>query len=345
MADEFDRTSVGSAVGGWDIGGANIKAARLDRGGLRVVQRPFAIWQRRDDLAATVAELAAELGPAPHASVTMTAELSDAFRTKREGVTFVLDAMRAALPAARLTVFGVDGQFHDFAAGYADPLLVAAANWMATAQLVARDYSTCVLVDIGSTTADIIPIRGGQVLAHGRNDTERLVHGELLYTGALRTPVCAIVQRVPLWGRWCPVAAELFATAQDVHLILGSLTPEQCQSPTADGRPAGQPFAAERLARIVCADSELLSGEAIHNIARYIANEQVRQIARAIAQALSAGAGGRLVAAGAGVFLAEAAAAQLGLDCVTLAAKLGASASCAAPAAALALLLDEQLRV
>src|SRR5690349_1108477 len=183
MTDESNRTNDGAAVAGWDIGGANIKAARLDRGGLRVVQRPFAIWQRRDALAATIAELAAELGPAPHAGVTMTAELSDAFRTKREGVTFVLDALRAALPSARLSVFGVDGQFHDFAAGYAEPLLVAAANWVATAQLVARDYPTCVLVDIGSTTADIIPIRGGQVAASGRNDSERLVRGELLYTG------------------------------------------------------------------------------------------------------------------------------------------------------------------
>ena len=42
-------------------------------------------------------EVAAEVGPADAVAITMTAELSDAFRTKREGVAFVLDAAEDAL--------------------------------------------------------------------------------------------------------------------------------------------------------------------------------------------------------------------------------------------------------
>jgi (4-(4-[2-(gamma-L-glutamylamino)ethyl]phenoxymethyl)furan-2-yl)methanamine synthase len=335
--------NINIAVTGWDIGGANLKAARLDEDGLRVVQEPFAIWQHRDELADALADLAARLGPAPRAAITMTAELSDAFRTKREGVAFVLDAVRAALPEVELAIFGVDGRFHDLAAARADPLLVAASNWVATALLVARQHPDCLLVDIGSTTADIIPIAGGRVAAVGRTDPERLVRGELLYTGALRTTVCAIVRRVPLWGRWCPVAAEHFATAQDVHLLTGDLAPEQCLSPTADGRPATPPFAAERLARVVCADLEMLNDGEIRAIAQYIAAEQVRQIADAIALVRSASAArGPVIAAGAGAFLARAAAARLGLECRALGATLGEEAGYAAPAAALAILLSEQ---
>ena len=138
-------------------------------------------------------QLSAQLGPSPRAAVTITAELSDAFRTKREGITFVLDAIQAALPKTELNIFGLDGQFHAPATAYEQPMLVAAANWLATALLVARDFTDCLLVDIGSTTTDIIPIRGGRVLAEGRNDPERLRQSELLYTGALRTPICAIV--------------------------------------------------------------------------------------------------------------------------------------------------------
>lgn len=326
---------------GWDIGGANLKAARLGAAGWEIVQQPCAIWQKRAELTTILSEMAARFGPMPRAALTITAELSDAFRTKREGIAFVLDAAQAAWPHTAMSVFGLDGCFHSPAEARARPMRVAAANWLATALLVARHFPDCLLVDIGSTTTDIIPIRGGQVTAQGRNDPERLVRGELLYTGALRTPVCAIVNRVPLWGRWCPVAAELFATAQDAHLLLGHLAAEQCTSPSADGRPVTPEFAAERLARVVCADTELLTTDEIQAIARYIAVEQVRQIASAMAQVLSAeNVPGPVVAVGVGAFLAQMAAAQLGRDCLRPESLLGEAAGNVAPAAAVALLAD-----
>jgi hypothetical protein len=307
------------------------------------MQQPFAVWQRRNELTEALARIAAELGPAPRAAVTITAELSDAFRTKRDGITFVLDALQAALPQTELQIFGLDGKFHHPAQAYEQPMLVAAANWLATALLVARDLADCLLVDIGSTTTDITPIGGGKVLAEGRNDPERLVRGELLYTGASRTPICALVQRVPLWGGWCPVAAELFATTQDVHLLLGHLSAEQCISPSADGRPVTPEYAVERLARVVCADRELLSQAEVRAMAQYIAAEQVHQIAGGMAQVLSrVKVAGPVAAVGAGAFLAEAAAARLGLDYLRPATLASGAVSIAAPAVAVALLLNEE---
>jgi (4-(4-[2-(gamma-L-glutamylamino)ethyl]phenoxymethyl)furan-2-yl)methanamine synthase len=335
----------GPPVTGWDIGGANLKAARLSAGGLNVRTRPFAIWQRRDELAHALRALAFASGLGGSAqdrvAVTITAELSDAFRSKREGIAFVLDALAEVYPHAPLAVFGVDGRFHSAEAARADHMRVAAANWMATALLVARRIPECLLVDIGSTTTDIVPIVGGAVAAQGRNDPERLLRGELCYSGALRTTVAAVVRRVPLWGGWCPVSAEHFASVQDAHLLLGSLAPEECVAPSADGRPAEPEFAAERLARVVCADTELLHPDEILAIARHIADTQVRQIAGAITQVLSAQRpGGPLVATGVGSFLAEAAASQLGLPCEHLAERLGKATADAAPAAAVAILLQ-----
>ncbi len=330
-------------ITGWDIGGANLKAARLGKAGWQTAQQSFAMWQNRDRLAEAVAAMAAELGPASHAAVTITAELSDAFRTKREGINFVLAALQAALPATELMVFGLDGRFHDPAMAGRRPLLVAAANWLATALVIARHYPDGLLVDIGSTTTDVIPLVNGQVAARGRTDPERLLRGELLYSAAQRTPVCAIVSRVPLWGAWCPVAAELFATAQDVHLLLGSLAPAACGSPTADGRPATVEFAAERLARVVCADIEMISPAEVERLARYIALVQVEQIAAAMAQVISAyGVRGPVIGVGVGTFLARAAAGQLGLDYTEPTALLAGEAGLVAPAAAVAVLLAEQ---
>src|SRR5262245_40766459 len=102
------------AVIGWDIGGVNTKAALVVRGQVVAVrQRPFELQRAPDTLVRVLRELADALGAdasAAHA-VTMTAELSQMFRTKREGVAFVLDAVQAAFANARIRVFAVDGRF------------------------------------------------------------------------------------------------------------------------------------------------------------------------------------------------------------------------------------------
>src|ERR687897_148793 len=185
-----------------DIGGANTKAAWFDGESLRTVSRPFEVWRDRAALAAVLRDVATEVagGPAHSVAVTMTAELSDAFRTKREGVSFVLDAAQDALGDRELSVLTTAGELVSVAAARGRPGDVAAANWVATALAVADAHPDALLIDIGSTTADIIPIAGGRVAANGRNDLERLLAGELVYTGVLRTNLAAIAPRVPVHG-------------------------------------------------------------------------------------------------------------------------------------------------
>jgi (4-(4-[2-(gamma-L-glutamylamino)ethyl]phenoxymethyl)furan-2-yl)methanamine synthase len=334
-----------SVVVGWDIGGANVKAAALTRDGdgvrVRTVSRTFEIWRDRAALPGVLRAIAAALPSPARLAVTMTAELSDAFRTKREGVHFVLDAV-AALGPAPCAVFTTDGRFVDVDEARREPLAAAASNWMATAMLVARHVPDALLVDIGTTTTDVIPIRAGAVVARGRTDPERLLAAELLYTGAVRTNVAAIVPTVPLWGGQCPVAPEYFAVSGDVHVLLGDLDPAAYTASTPDGRGTSAPWAAERLARIVCADVEMLASDEIRAIARAIAEAQVAGIAAAIRTV-----GGRLdrevdvVATGLGDFLARRAATAAGFRARDLGELLRVDVGSAAPAAAVAWLLAE----
>ena len=332
-----------NAVIGWDVGGANVKAARVEadpRGRrVRTLSRPFEIWRDKAALPEVLEAMAAELGPAAGTAVTMTAELSDAFRTKREGVGFVLDAV-SRVAAGDIAVFTTDAGFLDVAAARARPLDVAASNWMATATLAASHVKDGLLVDIGSTTTDVIPLRDGRVVARGRTDPERLVSGELVYTGAVRTNVAAVVSRVPLGDGDCPVAAEYFAVTGDAHVLLGNMDPADYTCPTPDGRPATREFAAERLARVVCADVEMLAPAAIEAIAAAVADAQVRSIAAALAQvAPRVGPSPPVVATGQGAFLAYQAAARCGLASSDLSAWLGVDVGTAAPAVAVAWLL------
>ena len=325
-----------------DIGGANTKAAWLHGTSLRTVSRPFEIWRDREALSKVLREVAAEAGPADAVAITMTAELSDAFRTKREGVAFVLDAAEEAL--GELSVLTTAGELVSVAEARSRPWDVAAANWVATALAVAEAHRDALLIDVGSTTADIVPIIAGRVAATGHNDLERLQAGELAYTGVLRTNLAAIAQRVPVRGGLCPVSSEYFAISADAHLVLGRLAPEAYDCPTPDGRPATVAFARERIARLVCADTDQLDAAEIDAIAGFLVAEQLRQIeaaARRVQRPLPPEA--PVVAAGAGSSMAREVAARLGRAVADPPAAWGATGGEAAPAAALAALLAARL--
>ncbi len=327
-----------------DIGGANTKAAWLDAAGLRTVSRPFEIWRDREALSAVLREVAAA-GRADAVAITMTAELSDAFRTKREGVTFVLDATEDALGEKPLSVLTTAGELVSTAAARARPWDVAAANWVATALAVADAHPDALLIDVGSTTVDIVPVAAGRVAATGHNDLERLLAGELVYTGVLRTNLAAIAPRVPVRGGWCPVSSEYFAISADVQLVLGNLAPEAYDCPTPDGRPATVAFARERIARLVCADVEQLDVGEIDAIAVFLGDEQLRQIedaARRVQRPLPAEA--PVVAVGSGAFMGREVAARLQRPVAADPAPWGTTGGEVAPAAALAALLAARLR-
>lgn len=329
------------SVIGWDIGGVNTKVARVHHGAVVDARtHPYELQRAPGRLADVLRDLGRAAGVEPddaHA-ITMTAELSQFFRTKREGVDFILDAVERAWGSA-VAVFAVDGRFLAPGDARREPLSVAASNWAATARIAALRWPEAILVDIGTTTTDIIPIVGGVPVAVGRTDPERLREGELLYLGALRTPVEAIVQEVPLDGGWAGVSAEGFALAGDVHLWRGDLLPEHYTVPTPDGRPATREFARERLARVICADREMLDDDAIDALARHVADSQQERIARALDRVRRRQARtGVVVAAGLGHLLALRAARRLGLDAVSLGDMLGIDAARAAPAAAVALL-------
>ena len=338
-----------TAILGWDIGGVNTKVARLRSGAeglvLRTVSLPYEVQRDPGALAPMLLAAAREAGGESsdiHA-VTMTAELSQAFRTKREGVAYVLDALQAAFPESIVHVYTVDGRFVGPQEARAQPLTVGASNWAATANWVARTIPTCVLIDIGTTSTDLIPVIDGRVAAVGQTDPERLLSGELVYSGALRTPAEAIARQLPLWGGQAGVSADGFALIGDAHLWRGNLSSDDYTCRAPDGRPATRVFAGERLARMVCADRDMLDDSAIDGIATALADAQVRTLVLALERVrLRWPAIAVAVVTGLGDFIAADAARAAGLATVSLADQLG-PASRTAPAAAVAWLLSEWL--
>jgi probable H4MPT-linked C1 transfer pathway protein len=320
---------------GLDIGGANLKAAHANGS---ACLRPFPLWKHPDQLVPALAQLVRGLPPFDTLAVTMTGELCDCFESKRAGVETILTAAAAVAGQAPVRVWLTSGRLADLAQARARPLEVAAANWLALATYAGRFASDGpgLLLDIGSTTTDIIPLAAGRPVPRGRTDVERLQTRELVYVGVRRTPVCALVHGT--------VAAELFATTLDVHLILGHL-PEDGGTDTADGRPATRPLAYARLARMLCGDGETLPRERVEALAAEVCRAEKSLLLEGLASVARTldGPSPAVVLAGSGEFLGRLLLEARGLAgrVVSVAERLGPALSAAACAYAVAVLAAE----
>ena len=281
---------------GLDIGGANLKAANAT-GWAR--SRFFPLWREPQRLAIAIQELVNDAPDFDGLAVTMTGELCDCFRTKTEGVHHILAAVEAVASRRKVAVFLVDGRFVTVAEAKELPRLAAASNWRALAEVACHimEGKSGLLIDVGSTTTDIIPIVEGRVAAKGWTDSERLVLGELVYSGVGRTPVCALVDALPWRGGTCPVAAEVFATTADAYVLLGEVPEDPSASWTADGRPLTLECARQRLARQLCEDADEVLPEDFCRMAMAVREAQERRLSAAVAAVRSvhrrAGAGSR----------------------------------------------------
>lgn len=329
---------------GLDIGGANVKLA--DGNGYAESQA-FPLWQRPGDLAAELRRLIDRAPECDQIAVTMTGELADCFSTKSDGVRQILDAVERAVGDRTTRIYLVGGKFESVGQARECVELVAAANWHAVARFSGRFAPTgpALLIDIGSTTCDLIPLHNGVPLAAGVDDTARLLQGELVYSGVARTPVCGLVSHLPWRGTPCPVAREWFATSRDVYLLTGESAEDSTANDTADGQPATIEAARIRMARMICADPIDVTREDARAMAESVASRQASQIAAAIDQVVArmGEPPATIILSGEGEFLGRQAvqAAELAGTLVSLSDRLGRTISGCAPAHAVAVLAAE----
>lgn len=319
---------------GLDVGGANVKAVGItlnDRGVSvsNVVRRYHPLWLRGiESLKQLLKEIKKEFSLRSgeyYVGVTMTAELSDIFKTKYEGVRTIVEVVEDVYSDSKGVYYvTVDIDLIHSTKAVENYLRVAAANWAATAWLMKyKCYEwgihDAVLVDIGSTTTTIIPIVDCDVRVRGYTDPEKLTYGELVYTGVLRGNVATLVSSVPYRGFYTRVSSERFSLIGDIHLILGHISSEEYTTETADGRGKSLEEAIQRIARIICADSNIISPKEAVEIARYIYEKQILTVFEALMQVrswlVSQGVnleGFTVITAGLGEFLAAEASRRAG---------------------------------
>lgn len=333
---------------GLDIGGANLKAC--DSTG-RAITENFALYRNPEQLSGQIRNILGRL-PHPHAVVvTMTAELCDCFVTRRQGVNQILDSLESVINPAITRIWGIDGKFHPISTIRQNPALAEASNWKALGDYIAFEFfddSQGILIDLGSTTTDILAISQGVLLSQSKTDLDRLQTGELVYLGARRTPLSSVIAKVRFQKKQTSVMRELFATTADIYLTLGQIEEEPENLDTANGRPATRSEALHRLARMIGLDYEHFTESDAEDLAKQ-ADKAICQILHKslerVVGTLQSSKVEQVVVSGSGAFLASKIAGKMFPDArlINLDDLIGANSSSAACAYALVKLAERKL--
>lgn len=340
-------------ITGWDIGGAHLKAARCDHSGnvIDVIQVACPLWQGIEQLKLAIQTIQKQLNNHDDiAAITMTGELVDIFANRQSGVKEILVCIANYIPQEKLHVFAGDNNWLTASEAESHWQLVASRNWLASANFAANSIQDALFIDIGSTTCDIIPINHSSVCCQSIDDHQRQQSRELLYTGAIRTPLIALANMAPFDGQLISLAAEVFATTGDCWSLLGKIKAESIQDISSDGKPWQKANCARRLARLIGTDADDPLSQHWQQLANWFAEQQIHQISNACLQVLSKHTDlpvdAPIIGAGIGRFIAQLCAQRLErpfVDFSQLITPPSAESADHAPAVAIALLAQQQL--
>lgn len=336
---------------GWDVGGAHLKACLLQDGAvLDVAEWACPLWQGMDRLDHAL-DLALDRWPdcsaiavsgtgrprrVTHHAITMTGEMADFFEHRQHGVQSIAERLAHRLGRELHCFAGQEGWCTvDEAVSHWEH--VASANWLATAMHAAQAVGDGVLVDIGSTTTDLIAFSNGRVSTRSLSDAHRLASGELVYHGVVRTPLCALARRIRWRDTTFNVMNEFFASSADVYRLTGELNPAHDLHPSADNGPKDLPGSRQRLARMVGLDARDGTEADWLAFAQAWRAEQVAELAGQLQSVLDAAGlptDAPVVSAGCGDFLARSLADALNRRCLAYGSLVARIAADAPPGAA-----------
>jgi (4-(4-[2-(gamma-L-glutamylamino)ethyl]phenoxymethyl)furan-2-yl)methanamine synthase len=291
---------------GWDIGGANLKAVLIDAQGtaLSAIQLPCELWKGTGRLALAMQQVLQTLNVSIHHSVvTMTGELVDLFPNRHVGVCAIAQVATQQLKHTT-KLYASSAGFVPYEEVSMHSAEIASMNWHASAKYVAQHVENALFVDIGSTTADMIPIQHNKLSNIGYTDAERMANNELVYTGVVRTPLMALANQVEFKQRQYHMAAEYFASIADVYRLLQQLPAQSDMADTADGQDKTAIASARRIARMIGHDFEDASMADWIILANQFKNLHIKQLQQAMMQYIQKQPL-TIVGAGAGEFLVQ----------------------------------------
>ena len=305
---------------GWDIGGAHLKVANVSNEGkiLSIDQYATPLWKGLPVLENALLNIIKKISKEKQShAITMTAELTDIFKNREEGVNSIIKLCHKIL-GKNILFYTMNYGLKKKNINMLDVNQIASANWHASATYVASFIESGLFVDVGSTTTDIIPFYKNKIHSLGVDDQTRLRFDELIYTGVVRTPIMSLTSKAIFNNHTQNIINENFATTADIYRILGYLNEYDDLSETADGEDKSISSSIRRLARILGTDSITDNKDHWLELSKYFHEIQIEILMKAIKNVFLRLPRKKhvIVSAGVGHFLIKIIAERLNIPCI-----------------------------
>ena len=211
--------------------------------------------------------------------ITITAETIGIFNTIKDGVIKIAKICEETFFEFKIYYISTDGNIHNYNQLKNRPMDFASANWVATSKLAAKYIEDGLFIDMGTTTTDIIPIKNKIICPTTKTDMARLVSGELLYMGLLRTYISNIVDKLPFNDTFIPLASEIRCFTAHIYVALGMIKELEMLHPFSGKKiKITRTNSLDAIARSVCADKTLIECDKIVKMANYVYKKQMEKM-------------------------------------------------------------------
>ena len=270
---------------GVDIGGANLKIVGLDKNKQinLVSQEKCEIWKGLSDFDKKIIKVNKLISNKTVIGITMTAEMCDYFKKRKKGVKKIIKHIRKGLNKNVYFWENLNNKSFSMDPSYKN---VASMNWLATGKFISKKISNSIVIDLGSTTTDLVFIRKNQIINKGFTDLKRLILSELIYTGFTRTPLFGITDKLKFNKKNYSLLPENFANISDVYRVLKKTSSKIDLFDTMDGRSKSFSNSLRRVARNFGFDYKNKKKKLILSLCEEIEKIQFSKITASIKQNL-----------------------------------------------------------
>tara|TARA_B100000767_G_C19761935_1_gene535553 strand:+ start:1655 stop:2698 length:1044 start_codon:yes stop_codon:yes gene_type:complete len=208
---------------GWDIGGANTKICVFDSNFtiIDVHVKNIKVWNNFDDLKSFfkfISNLYENFEI--NNFITITAESCDNFADRESGISEILSNCNYYINGNKL-YYTNSNTYIDYDNALMSLNSLFSTNWMLTSNFLNSKDNIDLIVDIGSTTTDII--FKDMDIKNNINDHMRLTNNTLLYIGVVRTPLAMMANNINFKGDEISLVNEVFATTGDIFNIINDI--------------------------------------------------------------------------------------------------------------------------
>ena len=254
---------------GWDIGGANTKVCVFDQNFIiiNLHTKNIKVWDNFSDIKLFFKYISnIYKNYEIYNFITITAESCDNFTDRKHGMTNILENCSNHIVGNKLYYTNTN-KFVDYNSAINKTEKLFSTNWMLTSKFLNSKKNIDLIIDIGSTTTDIIfkDMRIGSNI----NDYMRLVNKTLLYQGVVRTPLSMMTDNVLFKGNNISLVNEVFATTGDIFNLHGDIDFSKLDYLGADNLQFTKVNSFTRLARIIGLDYKESEREYLILLSKY----------------------------------------------------------------------------